>query len=456
MATVTRENIGLLNDKLTVKISKEDYYPAFEKTLKNHSKNANIPGFRKGMVPAGMIKKMYGPSIFSDEVLRTVEKELMTYLSNEKPEIFAQPLPMDSNDVAKLDMDNAADIEFSFEIGLKPQYTLADPGAASLTFHKVAVTDDMVQEEINRMLIKGGKMTEPEIIDNPENVLNVLFTECDADGNAVEGGITKENSLLLKYFSPAIQKQLEGKKKDDSIVFQLEGSFDGDMLATILQDLGFAKDDAEAAKKYFKLDVVKVGLVEKRELNEEFFGEVYPGKAIATEDEFRKQLAEEIQQHWNGQSRNQLHDQLYHYLLDETKMEFPADFLKRWLQNGGEQPKTPEQVETEFPGFINSLKWTLISDKLVQDNNLQVTQEELKDYMRADIMRYFGQMQMGDDTGWIDSYVDRMMKDEKQVDGSYRRLVTEKLFSWLESKATPVEKEVSAEELTKMQHNHAH
>jgi trigger factor len=456
MATVTRENIGLLNDKLTVKISKEDYFPAFEKTLKNQSKNANIPGFRKGMVPTGMIKKMYGPAIFSDEVLRTIEKELMTYLNNEKPEIFAQPLPMDKNDVAKLDMDNAADIEFDFEIGLKPQYTLADLGTASLTFHKVAVTDEMVQEEINRMLIKGGKMTEPEVIDNPENVLNVLFTECDADGNAVEGGITKENSLLLKYFSPAIQQQLAGKKKDDSIVFQLEGSFDGDMLATILQDLGFAKDDAEAAKKYFKLDVVKVGLVEKRELNEEFFGEVYPGKAIATEDEFRKQLADEIQQHWNGQSRNQLHDQLYHYLLDETKMEFPADFLKRWLQTGGEQPKTPEQVETEFPGFINSLKWTLISDKLIQDNNLQVTQEELKDYMRADIMRYFGQMQMGDDTSWLDSYVDRMMKDEKQVDGSYRRLVTEKLFAYVESQVKPLEMEVTAEELTKMQHNHAH
>jgi trigger factor len=455
MATVTRENIGLLNDKLTVKISKEDYFPAFEKTLKEHSKNANIPGFRKGMVPAGMIKKMYGPSIFGDQVLKTIERELMTYLSNEKPEIFAQPLPMD-NDASQLDMNKAADIEFSFEIGLKPQYTLADLGAASLTFNKVAVTDEMVQEEISRMVIKGGKMTEPEVIDNPENVLNVLFTECDADGNAIEGGISKENSLLLKYFSPAIQKQLEGKKKDDSIVFQLEGSFEGDMLATVLQDLGYEKDDTEAARKYFKLEVAKVGLVEKRELNEEFFGEVYPGKAIATEEEFRKQLAEEIQQHWNSQSRNQLHDQLYHYLLDETKMEFPADFLKRWLQNGGEQPKTPEQVETEFPGFINSLKWTLISDKLIQDNNLQVGQDELKDYMRADIMRYFGQMSMGDDTSWLDSYVDRMMKDEKQVDGSYRRLITEKLFNWLEGQTTPAEKTVSAEELTKMQHNHAH
>jgi trigger factor len=455
MATVTRENIGLLHDKLTVRISKEDYYPAFEKTLKNHSKNANIPGFRKGMVPAGMIKKMYGPSIFSDEVLKTIEKELMTYLSNERPEIFAQPLPMD-NDASQLDMNNAADIEFNFEIGLKPNYTLANLGTANLTFHKVAVTDAMVQEEVDRMLVKGGKMTEPETIDNPENVLNVLFTECDVDGNVIEGGISKENSLLLKYFSPAIQKQLEGKKKDDSIVFQLAGSLEGDMLATVLQDLGFDKDDAAAAQKYFKLAIAKIGLVEKRELNEEFFGEVYPGKAIATEEEFRKQLSEEIGQYWNSQSRNQLHDQLYHYLLDETKMEFPADFLKRWLQNGGEQPKTPEQVETEFPGFINSLKWTLISDRLIQENNLQVSQEELKEYMRGDIMRYFGQMQLGDDTSWLDSYVDRMMKDEKQVDGSYRRLVTEKLFSYVESQVKPLEMEVTAEELTKMQHNHAH
>lgn len=456
MATVTRENIGLLHDKISVKLSKEDYYPAFEQTLKKHSKTANIPGFRKGMVPAGMIKKMYGPSIFSEEVLRSIEKELMTYLRNENPEIFAQPLPMATNDASQLDMNNASDVVFDFEIGLKPAFETANLASAPVTFHKVQVTDEMVQEEVARMQMKGGKMTEPETIDNLENVLNVLFKESDASGNVVEGGIQKENSLLLKYFSPALQQQLMGKQKGDNIVFQLAESFEGDMLGTILQDLGFEKDDTEAAQKYFVLEIVKLGLVEKRELNEEFFGEVYPGKAIATEAEFRAQLAEEIQQYWNGQSRNQLHDQLYHYLLDETQIDFPTDFLKRLLQQNSEQPKTPEQVEAEFPGFINSLKWELISGKLLQANNLEVSQEELKAYMRNDILRYFGQMQLGDDTGWIDSYVDRMLKDEKQVDGSYRRLITEKLFAWAEGQTTPQEKVVTAEELAKMQHNHAH
>lgn len=456
MATVTRENIGLLNDKITVTVNKEDYYPAFEKTLKQYSKTANIPGFRKGMVPAGMIKKMYGPSLFSEEVLRTIEKELTGYLRTENPDIFAQPLPMAQNDPSQFNMNNTAPIVFDFEIGLKPSFEIPNLAAAPVTFHKVKVTDEMVQQEVERMLMKGGKMTEPETIDNLENVLNVVFKESDANGQVIEGGIVKENSLLLKYFSPSLQQQLMGKKKDDSIVFQLAGSFEGDMLGTILQDLGFDKDDTEAAQKYFLLEITKVGLIEKRELNEEFFNEVYPGKAIATEAEFRQQLVEEIQQYWNSQSRNQLHDQLYHFLLDETNMEFPTDFLKRWLQNSGEQVKTDEQVETEFPGFVNSLKWTLISDRLVKENNLEVGQEELKAYMRNDILRYFGQMQLGDDTGWIDSYVDRMLKDEKQVEGSYRRLITDKLFNWAEGQTKPQEKEVSVEELTKMQHNHSH
>ena len=141
-------------------------------------------------------------------------------------------------------------------------------------------------------------------------------------------------------------------------------------------------------------------------------------------------------------------------MLDKTNIEFPAEFLKRWLQTGSEERKTAEQAEEEFPVFSNQLKWTLISDRLIKENNLQVTQEELKDSMKTEVMRYFGSMSLGDDTSWLDSYVDRMMKDEKQVDASYRRLVTDKLFNYAEDKVTPAEKEVSGEELTAMQHHH--
>ena len=455
MATVVRENIGLLNDKLIVKINKEDYFPTFEKKLKEYSKSANIPGFRKGMVPAGMIRKMYGAGIFSDEVLKTVEKELFTWLNNEKPDIFAQPLPL-TNDMSKLDMNNPGEVEFEFEIGLKPEFQIPAFDKAPVIRHIVSITDDMLNEEISRMQIKGGKMTEPETVDNEENVLNVLFTESDKDGNEVEGGISKENSVILKYFTPTIQKELMGKKVGDHYVFQLGKTFEADKLEMMLQDLGFEKNDKEAADKYFKLEIVKIGLVEKRELNEEFFAEIFPGKDVKTEEELRALLTTEMEQYWGSQSLNQLQDQLYHYLLDETKMEFPETFLKRWLETGGDTPKTPEQAEAEFPTFSNQLKWTLISDRLINENKLEVSEAELKDTMKMEVMRYFGQMNIGEDMSWLESYIDRMMKDEKQVDATYRRLITEKVFGFAASQSKPKEKKVTADELVAMQHNHQH
>jgi trigger factor len=453
MATITRENIGLLHDKLVVKVAKEDYYPAFDKKLKEYSKTANIPGFRKGMVPASMIKKMYGTSIFSDEVLKTVEKELYTYLSKEKPEIFAQPLPLQAN-LAKMDLNNPAEYEFGFEMGLKPDYKIADVTTATITRHKVLATDAMVEDEVSRMQIKGGKMNDLEAVENDECVLNILFKETDSEGNVVNEGISKENSVIVKYFTSAVQKQVLGKKVGDAVAIQIKQAFDGDKLTAIVKDLGLEGDDAAA--KFFDLEIVKIGLIEKRELNEDFFKEIYPAKDIKTIDELRVAIKEEIQQYWDAQSRNQLQDQLYHYLLDETKMEFPADFLKRWLQNGGEKPKSADEAENEYPSFSNSLKWTLISDKLVNDNKLEVTNDELKEGMRNEVMRYFGAMSLGEDNSWLDSYIDRMMKDEKQVEASYRRLVTDKLFSFLEGQVKPKEKEVTGEELNGMMHNHQH
>src|SRR4029077_14151235 len=126
MGTVTRENIALLTDKIVVKVAKDDYLPSFEKALKDYSKKANIPGFRKGMVPAGLIKKMYGNSVFADEVLRSVEKELTSYMANEKLDIFAQPLPLPENDARQIDMTRPEDYSFAFEVGLKPAFELPD------------------------------------------------------------------------------------------------------------------------------------------------------------------------------------------------------------------------------------------------------------------------------------------------------------------------------------------
>ncbi len=454
MASVTKENIGNLHDKLTVKVSKQDYLPSFEKAIKDYSKKANIPGFRKGMVPAGMVKKMYGASIFYDEVIKSVEKELKNYLVTEKPEIFAQPLPMES-DLRKLDMNQPADYDFPFEIGLKPPVTLDALSTAKTTFYKVKTTPEMVNEEVEKLVTKNGDLKDVETVSSPENVLNVLFEESDAEGNVAEGGISKDDSILLKYFSEDYQQKLHDKRVNDSVVLQLKDAFPEKEREWILSDLALDKDDPSSLEKYFKMTITKIGLVEKKGLNEEFFNQVFPGKDLKTEEDFRKTLEEEIQKQWDAAAHNQLQDQLYHILI-ETPMEFPVPFLKHWLENGTEKQKTLEEVEAEYPKFESQLKWTLITDKIITDNQLEVSEEELRNNMRKEIMGYFGQMNLGEDTSWLESYVDRMMKDEKQVDASYRRLITEKLFNWLETQVTPEEKEISSEEFMKMQEEHHH
>lgn len=455
MATVTRENIGLLTDKLTVTIKKEDYFPSFEKTLKNYSKNANIPGFRKGMVPTGMVKKMYGPGIFTEEVLRNIEKGLNDYLVNEKLEIFAQPLPLPNADF-KPAMDAPVDYSFDFEIGLKPAFEIG-LNKTKATFYKVKATEQMINDEVERLQNRLGKMTEPETVSSDDNVLNLTFEACDADGNVLDGGLKKDNSLLVKYFSEAYRPKLMGLKKDDTLVIVLKDAFDDKERNWVLSDLGLKEDDADA---HYKLTITKVGLIEKRELNEEFFKEALPGKEIKTEAEFRAAIENDIQAYWDKQSSNQLQHHLYHVLIDETKMELPESFLKKWLStqtDANKQPKTPEQVEAEFPTFVNQLKWTLISDKIITENKLDVTAEELKASFKQQVMGYFGTMNLAEgNMEWLDQYVESLMKDEQQVDGTYRRIITEKVFNWAEGEVKKEEKLISAEEFIKMNEEHQH
>ena len=454
MASITKENIGNLHDKLTVKVSKEDYYPAFEKAVKDYSKKANIPGFRKGMVPAGMIRKMYGATIFHDEVIKAVEKEIQDYLAKEKPEIFAQPLPMES-DLKNLDMANPVEYEFPFEIGMKPQVSLAAFSSLKPSLFKVTVTMEMVEEEIEKLVTKHGDLKDSETVTGPENVLNVTFQECDAVGNTLPDSLSKDHSILVKYFAENFRPKLYGLKKDDFIILQLQGAFEEKEREWILADLGLDNNDKAASEKFFKMTTTKIGLVETRQLSEEFFNQVFPGKEIKTEEDFRNEMKELLQKQWDSASRSQLHDQLYHSLI-ETPMPLPDAFLKRWIAIGSQKQKTAQEAEYEYPSFSNQLKWTLISDKIIQENNIDVTQDELRINMKEEIMGYFGQMNLGDDNQWIESYIDRMMEDKKQVESSYRKILTHKLFNFIESQVTPLEKQSSPKELMAMQHDHKH
>lgn len=454
MATVTRENIGLLNDKLIVKILKDDYITNFENSLKKYAKNANIPGFRKGMVPAGLVKKMYGQGVFTEEVIRVAENELYKYLETEKLDIFAQPLPLDF-DTKQIDINNPGDYDFSFEVGLKPELKI-DASKFKVTKYVIDTEDKMIDEEVERLRARFGKITEPEVVSNEEDMLNVQFDECDKEGNLVEGGVSKQDSVLVKYFKESFRKNLIGKKKDETVVLQINKAFEDKELDFIAKDLSLNKENKEDLKKYFRLTITKIGFVIKADFNEEFFASAAPNRDIKTETDFRAFIKEDIAKAFESQSRNQLHDQLYHCLLDNTTVEFPENFLKRWLQTGGEKPKTAEEAEAEFPSFANSLKWTLISSKIATDNNITVEQNDIKDFAKNQLFSYMGMGVDAESQPWVDDYVNRMMKDKKFVEDSYYKIQTDKMFAVLESQVKAKEENISFDAFKEKVHHHHH
>jgi FKBP-type peptidyl-prolyl cis-trans isomerase (trigger factor) len=365
MATISRENIGVLNDRITVKVNKEDYLSSFEKTLKSYSKTANIPGFRKGMVPTGIIRKMHGQAVFTDEVLRSVERELTRYMDDEKLDIFAQPLPVPENDPSTLDVNNPTEYSFGFEVGLKPEFSLPDVTAIKVPLYKVQVTDEMVNQQVERMQKGYGK-----------------------------------------------KKDAEGGDEDDNI--------------------------------------------EKAEINEDLFKAAYPGKEIKTEEEFRAEIKKDIEAYWEGQAQSHLQHEIYHKLLDNSAIAFPESFLKKWLETGTETQKSPEDVEKEYPSFINQLKWTLITDKIRKDQNIEIKADDVREFAKKQLFGYMGMQMLGDEQPWVEEYVNRMMQDRKFIDDSYNRLMTEKVFAWAESQVQQEEKAVSEEEFGKELQEHEH
>jgi trigger factor len=462
MPQVLQSNLGVNHDKLSVTVTHADYSTGFETALKQTSKSISMPGFRKGMVPKGMVKKMHGPAIFADEVLRIAGKEIDTYLRDNKVKYFAQPLPATDANKQTFNMDGTGDYVFDFEIGLHPEFTipLLD-GGKSVDAYRVIVSHDMVQEEVERAQYKAGKMSEPETIGHDNDVLNITLTEAESDGMTVEGGISKTNSLLMKYLTAEGKAQFMGAKKDDVVLIQLSKAIDEKILPALLRDLDLPIENAASKDKYFNVTLDKLGHVEPAALEIGLYKDIYPNDEIETEEAFREKLGQEIQVYWDGQGRNKLHNDIFETLVHETPIEIPAAFLKRWIAEGGDKPKTMEEAEKEFAGFDHQLRWQLISEKLIAEYGITAEREELEMGITNQVMQYFAQMGIGtvnpEDT-WVADVVKKQMKDQKAVADMYNRIVTDKLFNELEGKLKINMKDVSLDEFiaAPTAHHHHH
>jgi trigger factor len=461
MATVTRESIGTLHDKLTVKLVKDDYMPSFEKTLKTYAKTANVPGFRKGMVPAGMLRKMYGQSVFNEEVIRTAGKKLEDYMKDEKLSIFAQPMIMPDSSRIQLDMNTPADIDFAFEVGLKPEFEI-DPikTKAALTRYKIIVTDKMMDDELDRIKRRYGKVESQDVVTNKEDLIYASYEVCDASGNVAEGAHKIDDTEVLDKMPAKLKEMVMGKKPEDTLVFRPVDICTEEELPKFLKDP--LKAGPEAAEHYYRLTITKVGLLIPQELGPELYAQVFPNQEVVNDTDFRERIKAELGKEFDRITGERLQNEMYELLVHNTNINLPTGFLKRWMREGGEHPKSAEEVEHEFGGFEHQLRWQLISDKLIADNGISVSNEEVQKDIKTRVLAYFGLGADDEDQApWMDGYMAKVLKDEKMLDETYRRLLFDKLFGFLEKQFNVTVKEIGEEEFFKLgsaheAHHHHH
>lgn len=451
MATVARENLGTLHDKVTVKLTKEDYLPSFEKSLKQYAKTANVPGFRKGMVPAGMIRKMAGAAMFNEEVIRSAGRELENYMQNEKLAIFAQPMILPNETPVKLDINNPTDVEFAFEIGIKPDFEIpAIKNRTKLTAYKINVTDKMLDDELDRIQRRYGTVQDQDSVNSKDDVIYCTFEPCTADGTVT--GDKLEETALMEKMPAKLQEILMGKKANDSMVIVPSEVCTAEELPKFMKDPLKAGEDK--ASHHYKLTLTKVGLLVPKEIGQELYDAVFPNQFVTEESAFRERIKTELQREYDRIARERYHNEIFELLVHDTPITLPVDFLKRWLREGGEKPKSADEVENEFSGFEHQLRWQLISDEVIRENNISVTRDEVKNDIRARVLAYYG-MDAEDEAPWMNSYLEKVMQDEKMPDETYRRLLTDKIFLALEGKFNTELKEVNEEEFFKLPDPHA-
>jgi trigger factor len=458
MATITQSVIGRLHEKISIILHTADYLPNFDKALKSYAKKASLPGFRAGQVPIGMIKKMHGSNIFNDEVLRAAGAEVEKYIAEKKLKFYGRPLPLENGSAFRFDMNNPQDYTFDFEIGLQSDFELPLlNGSTNLEALKVIVTETMIDEEVEKVRYRAGKMSDIETIANEDDVLNVSFL---ANGSAADTASKQTNSLLVKYFSTEAQATLMGKKVGENVELILGTSFDDKVLPAILKDLGLEPTDESAKGLYYTMTIDKIGHVEKAVLDAGLYEDMYKGAGITTEQEFRDKLKTDIQGYWDGQGRNKLHNDIYETLVHETHIDIPTNFMKRWISEGGEKYKPMHEVEAEWSKFDHSMRWEMICSKIAVENNIQVTKEEIENGIRNTVKQYFAQMgmmaDMGTDAEWMQGVVDKQMQDRKATEEIYNQVMTDKLFGLLETKFQVNVKEVSLEQFVAAPSKHHH
>ncbi len=458
---ITRENTGDLTATIHMEIVPEDYQEAVTKALKDYQRKANIPGFRPGKVPYGMVKKMYGKAVMADEVNKLLSENLSSYMQNEKLDILGNPLP-NKEKTKQAQFEDDETFEFSFDIGLAPEI-IEDIGPdIEVENYSIKIDDKMVDGYIDDTRKRNGKPVHPEVA-GEEDMISGDITEIGADGNPVEGGQQKEvNFFLEKITDKKVKKKLMSQKKDEIFVFKPIEFFG--TAEEAVQQLKLPAATFENPDLTLSLKVKEITHMEPSELNVELFVKVYPGENIESEEGFRERVKKDAATSFVGETDKLLFQKITKKLTENESIHLPDEFLKRWLLENDENKMTKEEIEKQYPAFATSMKWQLIENKLIKDHNIEVTDEEIRGYIRSNLLRQVSQ-EFADPEMMkkYDSIVDAFMQNKEQVQQINDQLYNAKLMGLFKEKLTLKPVEVTYEEFIKLasakqenEHNHVH
>jgi trigger factor len=371
---ITQEKIDNLNAVLTIKLQPEDYTPRVEKAIKDQAKKAKIAGFRPGMVPPSHIKRMYGKSILVDEVNNLLSDSLQKYISENNLEVLGQPLPK-FDDSTNFNWDFTDNFEFNYELGLAPEFALNLGGKDKITEYVIKADDKTLAERIKNIRRSYGKMTNPDVSAD-DDVVYAELVQLSADGSVFEGGISNTASIRLDQVkNDKVKKSLIGIKKGDVLTFDIQKAFDNDA-AKVAGLLKIEEDEAADLKSDFQLTVKNVNRLEESDLNQEFFDKLFGEGTVTTEEEFTKRITEEVESMMVQDSDRRLQNDLYNLVMDKVSFELPDEFLKRWLLATNEK-LTQEDLDKDYENFAKNLRWTLIENKIMKDNTIEIKYDEV-------------------------------------------------------------------------------
>ena len=438
---VTRQDVDALNADLKVEVSPEDYQPKVKSALEKYRKTAKIPGFRPGNIPMSLIQKQYGKSVLMDELNKIVNNSLYTFIQENKIEILGNPIPKEGKDVEG-DFDKPDTFVFDYQIGLTPAIKPSISEKSKYDYVKVKVDDALISKQMDDLRRRYGKLTSGTEVSDKDLILAQLV-ELNEDGSIKEGGILHSSTISMEFIEDAkTKKALTGAKIGDKVTVDPKNISKGGKDTASL--LGVKEEELANISNSFQLTITEVKKMELAELNQELYDKLFGEGVVTYEKELKARISDDLGNMFNNDSDRLLTRSIYEDLIENTKVELPDAFLKRWIKLSNEKPITDEQIEADYNAYSKSLKWQLIQGNIFQSNDIKLDQQEAIEYTKGLLVSNYAQygIPAPADAELTKSAME-VLQNKDEANRIYDMLAEAKLIQYFKSTVKLKEKEVS-------------